>query len=282
MPFICHEGVQIHYQVKGQGPPLVLLHGFTSNLQLWKLLGYVDALSNHYRLILIDCRGHGQSSKPHTAAAYDLHLRVGDVLAVLDHLSIAQAHIYGYSMGGWIGFGLAAHAPQRVHSLVAVGAHCLDDLTWVAFNGIDGQDEEAFFTALETVLQEPLSPSARIWIQQGNDLQALSAAAQVRSSLEDLLTELSIPMLLVVGDADPRYPLVQVCAQKLSHASLQILPNCNHTQCFLESHRSLLLVQEFLAGQTLPPPTGLPAWIWQVFKQTRSLGTSGHPVNEGL
>ncbi len=273
MPFVYHAGIEIYYQVHGEGPPLVLLHGFTSNLEIWDLLGYVDALSAHFQLILIDCRGHGKSGKPHTAAAYDLELRVGDVLAVLDHLSIAKAHIYGYSMGGWIGLGLAALAPKRVYSLVAVGAHYLEDQSWVAFRGVDGCDLEAFFTALETVLQEPLSPAARTWIQQGNDLQALSAAAQVRSSLEPLLTNPPIPMLLVVGDSDHRCPQVQTCAQKLSQARLEILPHCNHTQCFLESYRSLPMILQFLAAQTITPLFWRPSWFFKGVKKARKLQT---------
>lgn len=273
MPFVYHAGVEIHYQIKGEGPPLVLLHGFTSNLELWNLLGYVDALSAHFQLILIDCRGHGKSGKPYTAAAYSLEMRVGDVLAVLDHLSVAKAHIYGYSMGGWIGFGLAAFAPQRVSSLVAVGAYCLDDQSWTTFRGVDGRDVEAFFTALESVLQETLSPAARTWIQQGNDLQALSAAAQVRSSLEDLLAEQPIPMLLVVGDSDHRCPQVQACAQKLSQARVEILPNCNHTQCFLESDRSLPLVQQFLFAQRVRPKALMPAWLSQLVKKAQTFLT---------
>ena len=66
------------------------------------------------QLILLDARGHGASDKPHDPAAYDLRLRVGDVTAVLDDLEIRRADYFGYSMGGWIGFGLAKHAPVRL------------------------------------------------------------------------------------------------------------------------------------------------------------------------
>jgi pimeloyl-ACP methyl ester carboxylesterase len=64
MPYVIHQGVQIHYQVEGEGPPLVLQHGFTQSLKSWHMAGYVNALQSHYRLILIDARGHGASDKP--------------------------------------------------------------------------------------------------------------------------------------------------------------------------------------------------------------------------
>jgi pimeloyl-ACP methyl ester carboxylesterase len=83
----------------------------------------VDALKTAYQLILIDARGHGASDKPHDPNAYGLQWMVNDVLAVLDHLQLPQANFWGYSMGGWIGFGLAKYAPERVYSLIIGGQH---------------------------------------------------------------------------------------------------------------------------------------------------------------
>src|SRR5438046_9019909 len=123
MPYANHQSTRIHYQVEGEGPPLVLQHGFTGNLKRWYSFGYVDALKADYQLILVDARGHGASDKPHDPAAYALPLRVGDVLAVLDALHLDKVDYWGYSMGGWIGFGMAKYAAKRVQSLVIGGAH---------------------------------------------------------------------------------------------------------------------------------------------------------------
>lgn len=100
MPFANNDGIRIHYHVEGSGPPVVLHAGFTVDLEAWYEWGYVDALRPEYRLILIDPRGHGKSDKPHDPAAYEMSLRAGDVLAVLDNLGLQQAHYIGYSMGG--------------------------------------------------------------------------------------------------------------------------------------------------------------------------------------
>ena len=118
MPFTNNGDVRIHYDTFGSGPPLVLHHGITgSGLDLIEL-GYVDELKADHQIILLDARGHGDSDKPHDPAAYDLRLRASDVVAVLDALGIAKADYFGYSMGGWIGFGVAKHAPQRFRSFI--------------------------------------------------------------------------------------------------------------------------------------------------------------------
>ena len=70
MAYVENDGVRIHYRVEGEGPPLFLHMGFSVDLTGWYEWGYVDALKDDYRLILIDPRGHGKSDKPHDPAAY--------------------------------------------------------------------------------------------------------------------------------------------------------------------------------------------------------------------
>jgi pimeloyl-ACP methyl ester carboxylesterase len=81
----------------------VLVHGFTDSLEGWREYGYVEELKNEHRVVLLDSRGHGASDKPHDPQAYGLELSTTDVLAVLDDLSIDEAHYFGYSLGGWVG-----------------------------------------------------------------------------------------------------------------------------------------------------------------------------------
>ena len=122
MPFAMNNGVRIHYEVEGAGPPLVLQHGFTDSMVSWYDRGYVDALKQHNLLVLIDARGHNASDKPHDPEAYAAELNVGDVIAVLDRLSISKTRYFGYSMGGLIGFGMAQFAPTRVGAMILGGA----------------------------------------------------------------------------------------------------------------------------------------------------------------
>ena len=112
MPYAVNEGIRIHYKTEGEGPPLVLQHWSVATMENWYDFGYISALKNNYQLILLDARGHGGSDKPQVPEAYKLEKRVGDIVAVLDDLGIAKTHYFGYSMGGWIGFGMAQFAPH--------------------------------------------------------------------------------------------------------------------------------------------------------------------------
>jgi pimeloyl-ACP methyl ester carboxylesterase len=247
MPYADHQGIRIHYQVEGEGPPLVLQHGFTGNLRRWYALGYVGALKATYQLILVDARGHGASDKPHDAAAYDLPLRAGDVVAVLDALNLTKAHYWGYSMGGWIGFGMAKYAARRVHSLVIGGAHPYEQRL-PASSRLDGSDPEAFLAALFGRLQiDPttIPPAVREELL-ANDFRALAAAQQDRPSLEDTLPMMTMPCCLYAGDADPLYPKVRECAQHIPGAISFAMVGLDHGAAFREAGLVLPHVTTFL------------------------------------
>ena len=91
MPYANNQGIRIHYEVEGEGSPLVLQGGIYLSLEFWQQAGYVEPLKNDYRLIMLDARGHGDSDKPHDPEAYKLALLVADVVAVLDDLNISKA-----------------------------------------------------------------------------------------------------------------------------------------------------------------------------------------------
>ncbi|MDX1801244.1 MAG: alpha/beta fold hydrolase [Marinobacter sp.] len=248
MPYANHQGTRIHYKVEGSGPPLVLQHGSTSSHEAWYLFRYVEALMQHYQLILVDGRGHGYSDKPHDSAAYALPLRVGDVVAVLDDLGIEKAHYWGYSMGGWIGFGLAAQAQERLSSLIIGGAHPYEERI-DAFRGVDGTDTEAFIAAFERFVGIQATPEIRDNIL-ANDLQALAAAMHDRASQEDVLTDIHVPCCLYVGEDDPRLDPVRACARLIPDATLVTLPGLNHAFANIRSDQVLPPVAAFLNSVT--------------------------------
>ncbi len=244
MPFVQNAGVQINYEAIGDGPPLVLHHGFTRSLQDWHDFGYVTALADDFRLILMDARGHGASDKPHDPAAYALELRVGDVTAILDELGLAQVNYLGYSMGGRVGFALAHFAPERLSSLV-IGAATPLDTGFSPFHGIDGGDGEAFIAALEAVIEEKLPPEVRAVMLQ-NDTRALTAVMQApMSDLSAVLDHIAVPALFYVGEEDARLKPLRDCAQ---HAGAQFvsLPGLNHGQGFMQSEPVLAGIRGFL------------------------------------
>lgn len=245
MPFAYNDDVRIHYQIEGRGPPLILHHGYASSAQIWRQAGYTEALRGEYKLILVEARGHGASGKPHAVRDYALRLRVGDVVAVLDALDVSQAHFFGYSMGGWIGFGMTRYAPHRLSSLIVGGSHPYKkDCT--PFSKIEGEDPAAFIAALEAVIGERLSDKARRLVL-ANDLRALTAAAQPQVCGEGVPLDVSVPCLLFVGEEDLRHPLVKAAAEEISQATYFSLPGLGHLQTFMHAERILPRVKAFLA-----------------------------------
>ena len=195
----------------------------------------------------MDARGHGASDKPHDPAAYALPLRVGDVLAVLDALRLDKVDYWGYSMGGWIGFGMAKYAAQRVHSLVIGGAHPYEQRL-PASSRLDGSDPEAFLAALFGRLQvdaAAIPPALREELL-ANDFRALAAAQQDRPSLEDMLPTMTMPCCLYAGGADPLYPKARECAQRIPQATFFAMPNLDHGAAFREAGLALPHVIRFL------------------------------------
>ncbi|VVN63638.1 3-oxoadipate enol-lactonase 2 [Pseudomonas fluorescens] len=118
MAWFDHEGCSLHYEEYGQGTPLVLIHGLGSSSQDWEL--QIPVLARHYRLIVVDVRGHGRSDKP--CERYSIEGFTHDLVALFEHLNLPPAHVVGLSMGGMIAFQLAVDEPERVKSLCIVNS----------------------------------------------------------------------------------------------------------------------------------------------------------------
>ena len=226
MPFAQNGGVRIHYETAGTGPALVLHHGTMGSGADWVDLGYVEALKDRHRLVLIDARGHGQSDKPHDPASYDLSLRAADVVAVLDDLDVPSAGFFGYSMGGWIGFGLAKHFPQRIGAFILGGAHPYAENTQAIRDRMPA-DPAAFAAGLEQTYGALLTPARRARLL-ANDLAALRALTRDRESLADILPTMTTPSLLFVGELDPRFAQGRQAASEMPNATFFGLPGCDH------------------------------------------------------
>ena len=251
MPYANNEGVRIHYEVEGKGPPLVLMHGLTDSLEVFRLFGYVDALKSEYRLILIDARGHGASDKPHEPGAYRRATLVADVLAVLGDLGIDKAHYYGFSMGGSIAFGMARHAVNRVYSLI------LGDCAWTweadpnlaARNlprfKLDGTTDE-YLQAYKALLGRWWSPGYEA-IGRSNDRVALKAAMfRERFGFGEEVRHLTMPCLFTVGESGMA-PEVRQYIEGMPNATLVQFPGFSHADVFARVDLVAPHIREFLA-----------------------------------
>ena len=114
MPFVETNGIRLHYEVYGDGEPIVFISPFAAPAMAWFF--QVRAFRKHYRVVAFDNRGAGRSSKP--AGPYTTKMMAADTIGLMDHLGIAQANILGYSMGSMIARGIAINHPERVRKLI--------------------------------------------------------------------------------------------------------------------------------------------------------------------
>lgn len=245
MPFVDNHGVRIYYATIGNGPALLLHHGTTGSGADWIDLGYVDALKADHQLIILDSRGHGESDKPHDPSAYELSLRTSDVVSVLDNLGLQKVDYFGYSLGGWIGFGLARHAPTRLRSLIFGGSHpYAEDMR--PFRDRLPHDRDTFAKLVDQLHGTGLTPARRSRLL-ANDIDALRALTQDRASNADLLPSMTMPCLLFAGEVDPRLAQVRECARELQNATFFSLPECDHIGAMAHSDLVISHLMPFLS-----------------------------------
>ncbi len=200
------DGIRLHYEVHGpeQGAPLVVVHGFASDYRLnWVGTRWQEALTTAgFRVFGLDCRGHGQSDKPHDSAAYAIGIMGRDVTRLLDHLEVPSAGYLGYSMGARIGLQVVMDSPDRVRRAVLGGI------------GASGSIRNADAIAAAFLTGEPGdNPIAQSFYRfasarPSNDLKALAAC--IKGLQPDWnparLSAIQTPVLVVVGDRDELAP----------------------------------------------------------------------------
>ena len=201
------DGVELAYERHGEGPAIVLVHGFgSSRLQNWKSTGWYGGLTGAgFSIVAMDCRGHGDSGKPHDPAAYGHDRMADDVITVMEACGLADALVLGYSMGGFIGLRLLAAHPQRVVKLAIAGV----GETYLQDRITSPQARAALADALLTPDKESITdPRARMFRafadQPGKDRQALAACMRAMSPHLPLesLSRLHKPVLVVNGSED--------------------------------------------------------------------------------
>ena len=197
--------VEIAYLDQGEGEPIVLVHGFASNKEInWVNPGWVQTLARAgRRVIALDSRGHGQSTKLYDPAGYQTTLMAEDVRALMDHLRIARADVMGYSMGGRITAFLAVNHPERVRSAIIGG------LGIRLIEGHGGELAEVIAAALEAPsladVSDPIGRTFRMFAEQTkSDLKALAACMRrPRQTLSsDQVAGIKAPVLVAVGSKD--------------------------------------------------------------------------------
>ena len=240
------KGFTVGYTDQGNGTPLVFVHAFPLSKAMWQ--PQVDALEDSYRVITIDLRGHAESAKFLWNDTLDDY--AADVIGLLDHLGIAQAVFVGLSMGGYTLFSLYKNYPDRVQAMVLADTRAQADseegkagrraMAQVAFKDGTSSIADVMLPKLlapSTIKHRPeiveqvrqmilQTPAAGIIV----DLMAMAA----RPDSTDLLSLITCPTLVIVGEDDQATPVAesQYIAQRIPGSTFVTIPQAGHLSNF--------------------------------------------------
>lgn len=248
MPVVNGNGINIYYEIRGEGTPLLLINGWGGNLDSWSD-EMVSLLSERHRVITMDNRGTGRTDKPDIP--YTMDMMAADSKAVLDSLGVEKAHVMGFSMGGAITQTFGVNYPDSVLSLVICGASAgrensvssdpkiQMDLALIA-NPTPVMTERDVTVKLlyllyskeyveenleELVLDETYSdyptPSFAL-MNQSHAISTLNAYPY--------LPELKVPVLVITGNEDVLVPPEnsEIIASRIPGSELVMIPGCGH------------------------------------------------------
>jgi pimeloyl-ACP methyl ester carboxylesterase len=229
MPSFHNGDVEIAYLDEGEGDPIVLVHGFASSKNVnWVYPTWVSELKkNGRRVVALDNRGHGDSSKLYDAEQYHIGIMAGDVLALMDHLNIERADIMGYSLGGRMTAFLGHSQPQRLRSAIlgGIGMGLIE-------GGGPGENVAAALEAesLEDVA-DPVGRTFRAFADQTrSDRRALAACLRGSRRLmtRDEAAGIKIPVLIAVGTVDEIAGSAAALGKIIAGAQVLDIPNRDH------------------------------------------------------
>jgi pimeloyl-ACP methyl ester carboxylesterase len=231
-------GVPINFtDMGGDGEPVVLIHSFTSTSDMWTKAGFEP--SDDFRFIALDVRGHGQSGKPDDPAAYGGEM-VDDVVRLMDHLELEDAHVAGYSMGAEIALKLATEHPDRVRSLVAGGSGWSPAEAYEVYQFASmGLEDAATFGESVTAMMPPEVTDEQMAFlfdameQHGvetdnEDTAALANVARSMNEIIDLPEEavaaIDVPVLGISSENDSELPNITRMDGVVPDFSLVLIP----------------------------------------------------------
>jgi len=255
------NGIRLNVIEEGEGPPLLLLHGMGGTWREWA--PQLDGLSDQFRCIAIEHRGHGRSER--TSGRYSIGLFAEDVAGVCRALGITHAHIAGLSMGGMVALDLALRYPWLVDSLVLAESAARPDESYrlgleamarfvrdhgFADTPLHGGTAAGLAWSPTTVFERPeiIRDNQREALSTDPDVYARTALAVAEFDLHDRLGEIRAPALVLWGDHDvlvPRAYSDALCAG-IERSEFAVVPNAGHLGTLEQPQLVSGLIREFL------------------------------------
>jgi pimeloyl-ACP methyl ester carboxylesterase len=254
MPMLDRDGVKIHYEVHGEGPVILLTHGYSATGQMWA--GQVEVLSKDHRLVTWDMRGHGRSDYPADPSLYSEEATVADMAAILDAVGAKTAVVGGLSLGGYMSLAFNRVHPERVEALLIID-------TGPGFKkdeAREGWNANALKTA-ERYERDGLGVlaggSAERRTASHRDAKGLARAARGMLTQRDArviesLPEIKVPSVVIVGaDDTPFLAASDYMAAKIPGAKKVVIPAAGHAANIDQPAAFNAAVLAFLKGLTV-------------------------------
>jgi len=276
MPRVCLSDVSLHVAARGEGEPLILLHGFTGSGKQWT--AQVEEFASRFHTIAVDLLGHGRSDAPPNPNRYRMERCVADLAVLLDFLGIERACWLGYSMGARVALAFAVAHPQRVRALVLEGvAPGIEDPQQRAERVAHDEalagsiERDGIETFVDMWMQQPLFASqaclgpafltAARAARRANDPRGLANTLRgmgtgAQEPLWASLPLLAVPTLLVVGEEDMKFRgIAATMATRMPRAQVAIIPQAGHAAHVEKPAAFNARVLRFLTEESLATAT---------------------------
>ena len=252
MPQIQNGEHIIGYRETGAGYPLILTHGFVDTKDLWE--PQLAAFQDRYRLIAWDLRGHGESSVPDAPAAYRLDRVMSDLETIYDHFGLNEAVLVGLSLGGYLSLEFFRRHPKRVRALILLS--CSPGFrsaeTRAAWNEGRAARQKRLLTRAEAARakgEPPIEPGSG---QSLIGLAHISGVLMYDLNAHDILPQIGVPTLLIVGDQDKAYhAATHLMVRRIPGARAAFVADADHRVNLDQPARVNALIDEFLNGLDL-------------------------------